>query len=99
MVLDYFDLKKAVAPLIDMLDHSFMIDEHDDVLCQFFDAQSDLKHVKVPFSSTAENIAVWVAKTLAEQFASYQRIHSITVTVCETRTSTATVTLTVPVGT
>jgi 6-pyruvoyltetrahydropterin/6-carboxytetrahydropterin synthase len=36
MVVDYFDLKAVVEPLVKQLDHSFLCDRSDDVMVQFF---------------------------------------------------------------
>lgn len=65
MVLDYFDLKRIIQPIIDELDHAFIVDENDSPLLDFFQL-NPLKHVIVPFSTTAENLARWLhARTSA----------------------------------
>jgi 6-pyruvoyltetrahydropterin/6-carboxytetrahydropterin synthase len=60
MVLDYLELKHAVAPLVDALDHSFLCDRDDSVMMKFF-AEHPLKVVIVDFPTTAENIASHLA--------------------------------------
>jgi len=35
MVLDYYHLKQLLAPVIDSLDHSFAVDENDDLMLDF----------------------------------------------------------------
>ena len=55
MVLDYFDVKDIVGPLVEELDHSVIIYEKDSIL---IDKISELNsaHVIVPFETTAENL-------------------------------------------
>lgn len=55
MVLDYFDVKEIISPLIDELDHSVIINSEDIAL---IDAMKKLNsnHVIVDFESTAENL-------------------------------------------
>lgn len=59
MVLDYFDVKSIVQPIINELDHSFVVDENDTALLEFF-RLNPLKHVVVPFTTTAEHLALWL---------------------------------------
>jgi 6-pyruvoyltetrahydropterin/6-carboxytetrahydropterin synthase len=55
MVLDYFDLKAAVGPIIEKLDHGFMVCKTDTEVNEFLDKINSRKIV-VDFESTAENI-------------------------------------------
>lgn len=85
MLLDYFDLKTIVQPLVDMLDHSFICDESDTVMCAFFRA-NPMKTVFVPFSTTAENIAQYILEYLKKEFSKInnKRVEVLTVRICET---------------
>ncbi|TAE29289.1 MAG: 6-carboxytetrahydropterin synthase [Candidatus Kapaibacterium sp.] len=89
MVLDYLDLKRAVAPLVDALDHSFLCDRADSVMVRFF-AEHPLKAVMVDFPTTAENIAAYllgeITSRLQEQCSreAWMRLRSIRVRVQET---------------
>lgn len=59
MLLDYYDLKKIVDPIIDKLDHSFMVYEKDSELSEMLD-KLDSNKVIVNFESTAENICFYL---------------------------------------
>ncbi|MGA1414241.1 MAG: 6-pyruvoyl trahydropterin synthase family protein, partial [Candidatus Kapaibacteriota bacterium] len=59
MVIDYFDMKSLVQPLIDTLDHSFLLDSSDQILVEFF-KEHPMKVNIVDFYSTAENIAHYI---------------------------------------
>lgn len=55
MVIDYFDVKELIAPLIEELDHSVIINSED---VKLKDAIQSLNsdHVIVNFETTAENL-------------------------------------------
>ena len=90
MVLDYFDLKAAVQPLVDSLDHAFMCDESDALMQGFF-RENPMKTVVVPFPTTAENIARYILGHLTAQLsaAAGRRLEALTVRVSETDTTFA----------
>lgn len=83
MVMDYFDLKTIVQPLIDELDHCFLLDDSDTVMHAFF-AQHPMKIVRVPFPSTAENIARMLAERVAKNIPASAAIDEVKVRVYET---------------
>jgi 6-pyruvoyltetrahydropterin/6-carboxytetrahydropterin synthase len=83
MVLDYFDLKSIIDPLVADLDHAFLCDENDAEMLAFF-AANPLKHVVVPFLSTAENLAGWFLEKIVEKLRTYSNIVAITVRIYET---------------
>jgi 6-pyruvoyltetrahydropterin/6-carboxytetrahydropterin synthase len=63
MVMDYFDLKKMVDPLVAEIDHSFLCDRSDTLIANFLES-SGLKAVYVDFPTTAENLAKWFFERL-----------------------------------
>jgi 6-pyruvoyltetrahydropterin/6-carboxytetrahydropterin synthase len=67
MVLDYFDLKKVVNPLVAEIDHSFLCDRTDVLIVDFLES-SGLKAVYVDFPTTAENLAKWFFERLKAIF-------------------------------
>jgi 6-pyruvoyltetrahydropterin/6-carboxytetrahydropterin synthase len=83
MVLDYFDLKEIVEPLVQQIDHSFLCDDRDEQMLAFFREQP-LKHVVVQFRTTAENLAGWFLARIAERLAPYRNLMDLTVRVHET---------------
>jgi len=83
MVLDYFDLKEIVAPIVARLDHSFLCDDRDEQMLAFF-AANPLKHLVVPFRTTAENLTNWFLGEIGERLRDYPNLVSLTVRVHET---------------
>ena len=55
MVMDYYDMKKVIGPIVDKLDHSFMVNKNDDELLSVLEKLNSQK-VVVEFETTAENI-------------------------------------------
>ena len=68
MLVDFSDLKTLLDTQIhDRCDHAFMLAESDQIMKDFYTANSDLKHLIVPFPTTAENIAQWIFDQLQPQ--------------------------------
>lgn len=63
MLIDYYDLKKIVNPIIDELDHAFMVNKNDEEVLNFL-TKLNSKKVVVDFHSTAENISVYLLEKL-----------------------------------
>lgn len=59
MLFDYYDLKKIMDPIIEELDHSFMVNRSDKELIEILDRLKSNK-VIVDFDSTAENICLYL---------------------------------------
>lgn len=59
MVVDYFDVKKIIGPVIDELDHAFMVSSNDKEVIDMLD-KLDSRKVVVDFESTAENICLYL---------------------------------------
>jgi 6-pyruvoyltetrahydropterin/6-carboxytetrahydropterin synthase len=55
MVIDYYDVEKIINPVIEKLDHSFMVNRDDKIVLEFLEKMNS-KKVVVGFNSTAENI-------------------------------------------
>lgn len=83
MVLDYFDLKEIIAPIVAQIDHSFLCDDRDEAMLAFFSA-NPLKHTVVPFRTTAENLTGWFLDQIRERLRDYPNLVSLTVRVHET---------------
>ncbi|MBI1932241.1 MAG: 6-carboxytetrahydropterin synthase [Ignavibacteriales bacterium] len=87
MVLDYFDVKDIVGPLVEELDHTIIISDQDSEL---IDAIQKLKsaHVIVNFESTAENLCKYFLKKISEKKLA-DNVTIIKVRVCETENTYA----------
>lgn len=55
MVMDYYDLKKIVNPIVEKLDHAFLVYKEDKEIIEFLNKMNS-KKVIVDFQSTVENI-------------------------------------------
>lgn len=95
MVMDYFDMKAIIQPLVDTLDHSFLCDESDSVMCDFF-AANPMNVCYVPFPTTAENIARYILGEIKPKFAAYPSLGRIAVRVHETQRTYAEVSSVLP---
>ena len=58
MVLDYYDVKEIIQPLVDELDHAFMVKDDDTELIEFLEKMNS-KHVVASFHSTTENMVYY----------------------------------------
>jgi 6-pyruvoyltetrahydropterin/6-carboxytetrahydropterin synthase len=65
MVMDYYDLKKIVKPLIEKMDHSFLVYKEDKEIIEFLDKMKS-KKVVADFQSTVENICRYFLRELSK---------------------------------
>lgn len=65
MVIDYYDVEKIVNPLIEKLDHAFMVNKNDKMVLEFLEKISS-KKVVVDFHATAENICLYLLKEISK---------------------------------
>ena len=83
MVIDYYDVEKIVNPVIEKLDHSFMVTKDDKMVLEFLENMKS-KKVIVDFNSTAENICTYLLSEI-KKFQLPSNITSIKVRVYETQ--------------
>jgi 6-pyruvoyltetrahydropterin/6-carboxytetrahydropterin synthase len=65
MVLDYFDVKEIVGPIVDKLDHTVIISDKDVELIEAIQKLNSA-HVIVNFESTAENLCNYFLETIKQ---------------------------------
>jgi len=82
MVMDYYDVSSVISPLIDELDHSFIVKDDDSEVIEFLNKLNS-KKIVVPFETTAENITLYMLQKIKEKITS-DRIKKIKVRVYET---------------
>lgn len=82
MVMDYYDLKKIVNPVVENLDHAFMVYREDSEMISFLEKLNS-KKVVVDFQSTVENICIYILSEL-RKFKFPSNIKSIKVRIHET---------------
>ncbi len=66
MIMDYYDLKKIVNPVVEKLDHAFMVYEKDEAIVRFLESMNS-KKIIVGFQSTVENICKYILAELQRQ--------------------------------
>lgn len=87
MIIDYYDLKKVIGPIIEELDHSFMVKASDEIVIEFLQKMNS-KHVVVNFESTAENIANYMLEKI-EKAGLPENVTSVRAKVFETENTYA----------
>ncbi len=88
MVMDFFDLKKIVQPLVEKLDHAFLCTETDKLMKSFL-TKAKMKQVLVPFPTTVENIVRYFLDAVSARLRKTPHLHRISVRVHETASSFA----------
>ncbi|HCY75231.1 MAG TPA: 6-carboxytetrahydropterin synthase [Ignavibacteriales bacterium] len=83
MVIDYYDVEKIVNPVIEKLDHAFMVNKKDKVVLEFLE-KINSKMVVVDFFATAENICSYLLSEI-KKCSLPSNISSIKVRVYETQ--------------
>jgi 6-pyruvoyltetrahydropterin/6-carboxytetrahydropterin synthase len=83
MVIDYYDIEKIINPLIEKLDHAFMVNKNDKKVLEFLEKMNS-KKVIVNFNSTAENICGYLLAEI-KKYSLPSNIFSVKVRVYETQ--------------
>ncbi|MBI5662794.1 MAG: 6-carboxytetrahydropterin synthase [Ignavibacterium album] len=65
MVIDYYDVEKIINPVINKLDHAFMVNKDDKVVIEFLEKMNS-KKVVVDFDATAENICKYLLNEISK---------------------------------
>jgi 6-pyruvoyltetrahydropterin/6-carboxytetrahydropterin synthase len=82
MIIDFYDIDKIIKPLVEKLDHAFMVNKNDREVIKFLERLKSKKLV-VDFNSTVENICKFILNKI-NKFELPQNISSVTVRVYET---------------
>lgn len=83
MVMDYYELRALVQPVLAEIDHCFMCSMDDQIMVEFL-KNSPFKVVFVDFPTTAENIARHLLKRIVGQLKRHPGLVAVTVRVSET---------------
>ncbi|MFC2133889.1 6-pyruvoyl tetrahydropterin synthase family protein [Bacteroidota bacterium] len=59
IVIDYYDIKNIVGPIIERMDHSILVSETDTELLEML-KKLNSRHVVIKGDSTAENICIFL---------------------------------------
>jgi 6-pyruvoyltetrahydropterin/6-carboxytetrahydropterin synthase len=82
MVMDYYDVKKIIKPIIEKLDHAFMVYKDDEEIISFLKKMKS-KMVVVEFQSTVENICKYFLKEI-KKISLPKNIERVSVRIYET---------------
>lgn len=82
MIIDFYDVDRIIKPLVEKLDHAFMVNKNDTEVIEFLDKIKSKKLV-VDFNSTVENICKFVLDEIKKADLS-NNISSVSVRVYET---------------
>jgi len=82
MVMDYYDVKKMVEPIVEKLDHAFMVYKEDKEIISFLEKMKS-KMVVVEFQSTVENICKYFLNEI-KKISFPQNVKNISVRIYET---------------
>jgi 6-pyruvoyltetrahydropterin/6-carboxytetrahydropterin synthase len=82
MIIDFYDVDKMIKPLIEKLDHAFMVNINDKVVIEFLEKINSKKLI-IDFNSTVENICKFILAEI-KKFELPQNIASVSVRVYET---------------
>ncbi len=63
MVIDFFDVEKIITPIIEKLDHAFMVNKNDKNVIKLLEMIKS-KKVVVDFESTVENISNYLLEEI-----------------------------------
>lgn len=83
MVIDFYDIDRIIKPLIEKLDHAFMVNENDKVVIEFLEKLKS-KMLVVDFNSTVENICKFILKEI-KKFKLPPNISSVSIRIYETK--------------
>lgn len=83
MVIDYYDLEKIINPLVQELDHAFMVNKNDKRVLEFLN-QVNSKKVIVDFDATVENICLFIIDKI-KNAGLPKNIKAVSVRIYETR--------------
>ena len=82
MVIDFYDVEKIINPIIEKLDHAFMVKDDDNLTIEFLEKLNS-KKVIVNFFATVENICKFITEYVVESSLP-GNIKNVTVRVYET---------------
>lgn len=82
MVIDFYEVEKIISPVIEKLDHSFMVNKNDKIVLDFLEKMKS-KKVVVDFESTVENICTYLLEEIKKS-ALPRNVNIVSVRVYET---------------
>jgi 6-pyruvoyltetrahydropterin/6-carboxytetrahydropterin synthase len=88
MLIDFFEVNALIGPLLEELDHAFLVD-HRDVELQAFIESQGWKCKTIPYPSTAENLCRLFSEYLVPGIKKHSNLRHLGVTIRETTDASA----------
>jgi 6-pyruvoyltetrahydropterin/6-carboxytetrahydropterin synthase len=90
MIIDFYDLGKAVKPIIDEFDHAFLCWKEDKTVGEFLE-KNNMKRVIVDYQSTVENICSDFTNRIKDELSKIEgnKFKYLTVKISETPNAVA----------
>lgn len=88
ILIDFYDMDNIIKPIINELEHSFVVDINDSRVIKFLE-ENDFRHIVVEHTTTSENLAIWLSKRLTQRFQSFQNLEKLVLRFYETDDSFA----------
>jgi len=82
MIIDFYDIDRIIKPLVEKLDHAFMVNKNDSDVLAFLDKIKSKKLI-VDFNSTVENLCNYALKEI-KKFELPENILSVAIRIYET---------------
>jgi len=82
MIIDFYDIDRIIKPLVEKLDHAFMVNNNDKEVIEFLEKIKSKKLV-VDFNSTVENICNFILDEI-KKFELPENISSVAIRIYET---------------
>ena len=82
MIIDFYEVEKIINPIIEKLDHAFMVNKNDEDVIRFLEKMNS-KKVIVDFNSTVENISKYLLTEIKKGLLS-ENVTSVKIRVYET---------------
>lgn len=83
MLIDFYDIEKIVRPLLDKIDHSFLVDSNDDLMLNFL-KENQFKYYEIDNFSTAEDMSAYFLEILKPEFQKFDNLKEMKIRVYET---------------
>lgn len=83
MLIDFYDIEKIVRPLLNKIDHSFLVDKNDNLMLDFL-KQNNFKYYEIDNFSTAEDMSYYFMNILKVDFQKFDNIKKMKVRIYET---------------
>lgn len=88
MLIDFYEMDSEIKPIINELEHSFIVDSKDDKVLKFLE-ENNFRHIVIDSTTTSENLAIWLSERLSERFKKFPNIDGLILRFYETNDSFA----------